>query len=82
MSFSTVFEGQESVIDYSTEEGTVVGVNVAFHVDAGSGYFEIVAGNSFRDDDGFLEFESGEVLYTSEEFSEGETVSYEYGETE
>lgn len=81
-SFSWVYEGEESLIDYSDDEGKAVGIKVDFHVDNGSGYFEIVEGEAYRDDAGFLEFEEGKTLYTSDEFTEGNTVSYDYGETD
>ncbi|SMO93412.1 hypothetical protein [Gracilimonas mengyeensis] len=74
-SFHTVFEGQDTIMDSSDPDGQAVGVQVGFHVDAGSGYFEIVEGKAYRDDAGFLEFEAADVVYTSDEFS-AETVSF------
>ncbi|MTI88238.1 MAG: hypothetical protein FH748_09745 [Balneolaceae bacterium] len=81
-SFHTIFEDSESLIDYSEDERQAKGVKIAFHVDEGSGYFEVISGRSYRDDAGFLEFEEGDVLYTSEAFSAGDVVVDSYGNTD
>lgn len=80
-SFHWITEGDASLIDYSSVDGKAVGANIAFHVDAGSGYFEVVSGYTYKDDAGFLEFEEDKVLYTSDGFTEGTIVQDSYGNT-
>lgn len=82
-SFHVIYPDNESLIDYSTPEGgKAVGIKISFSVDQGSGYFEVVTGEAYRDDAGFLEFESDAVVYTSDPFSEGDIVSDSYGEVD
>lgn len=80
--FYLIYPDNESVVSHSTPDGQAVGIQIGFHVDAGSGYFEVVTGNAYRDDADFLEFDSDKVMYTSDEFTEGEIVIDTYGEVE
>jgi hypothetical protein len=80
-SLHMVFEGKFSNIDQSLPDQKVVGVKASFHVTKGSGKAEIISGRAYRDDAGFLEFEDGSVLYTSGSFTEGDIVTFEYGDT-
>lgn len=81
-SFNTVSEGQESLVDYSHPDGKAVGVKVNIKVDAGSGYLEIVTGETYRDDSDFLEFDTEKVVHTTDEFSAETTITFDYGETD
>lgn len=81
----TVFSDMSGIIDHSSpdEEGRVIGVKVSLHIDAGSGYFEVVRGKSYRSNGGFSEFDAGdEVVFKSETFSEGDLVEFSWGETD
>lgn len=80
-SFHMVFEGKSSNIDQSLPDKKVVGVKASFHVTKGNGKAKIISGRAYRDDAGFLEFEEGDVLYTSDSFKEGDIVTFEYGDT-
>ena len=78
-SYTEVNAGAEMMFDTSSPEKVVVGVYVGFEVTRGSGHFEIVSGVSYRDDDGWAEFEEVDVLYTSGTIGSGDTVGYNYG---
>jgi hypothetical protein len=75
-SFATIFQGQSDLFNISNPERDAVGAEVGFRVESGQGRFEIVLGTAYYDD-GWLEFEESEILYTSEEFTSG-SVSYSY----
>lgn len=80
-SFHIIYEGSSSNIDYSLPDKSSVGVKVSFRVTKGSGKAEIISGRAYRDDAGFLEFEDGDLLHTSDSFEEGDVVTFTYGET-
>jgi hypothetical protein len=79
-SFHWITEGDKSLISTSIDTSTAVGVLISFHVEAGSGFFEVVSGRAYRDQAGFLEFDPNEVLFTSDEFTEGTVVQDSYGD--
>lgn len=81
-SFHLVYAGESSLVDYSVPDKKAVGVTVGINITKGTGYFEVISGRPYRDDAGFLEFEEGgEVLYTSDTFSAGETARFQTGDT-
>lgn len=79
--FATVFEGQRLKYDFSDSDKRAVGVIVGFEVTGGTGYVEIVSGESFMDD-GWPEFSEVDVVYTSETFEAGDTASFSFGNTD
>ena len=79
--FATVFENQRMDLQYSDSDKRAVGVIVGFEVTGGTGYVEIVRGESYTED-GWPEFNEVEVVYTSDTFSEGDTVSFTFGNTD
>lgn len=77
-----IYPDKGNIVDESDpDDGQAVGVKVNVHIDAGTGYFEVVRGESYRDDDGFREFNPVEVVFTSNEFSAGSVTDFEWGET-
>ncbi len=78
--FYSVFGGGDMDLENSSSSKTAVGVIVDLEITGGSGYFEIVAG--FVDDEGWLEFDLGNSLYTSDVFSEGDTAQFSWGTTD
>lgn len=80
---SIIYPEHDSIINESNpEDGKAVGVKVSIHIDAGTGYFEVVSGESYRDDAGFREFDPKEVVSTTDEYTEGTVVEFEWGETD
>jgi hypothetical protein len=75
-SFATIFQGQSDLFEISNPDKKAVGVEVGFQVDSGQGRFEIIRGTAYYDD-GWLEFDAVELLYSSDEFTSG-SVSYSY----
>lgn len=81
-SFYTIYEGKSSITSTSQVDKRAVGVKVGFRVTKGQGKMEVVRGESYRDEGGFKEFEPGNVIHTSDTFSEGDVVTYTVGETD
>ena len=79
--FMSVFEGGRMELDTSDIDGVAVGVTVQFEVTGGEGYVEVVSGEAYMDD-GWLEFDEGSVVYTSDAFSDGDTVTFSWGDTD
>lgn len=77
----SVFEGGRMELDISDMDGVAVGVIVQFEVTGGSGYAEVVAGEAYMDD-GWPEFNEGSVVFTSDSFSDGDTVTFSWGDTD
>ncbi|MCW9706901.1 hypothetical protein [Fodinibius salsisoli] len=84
LSAHTIFpDNPEAIINYSSTDDskTANGVKVAFKVISGEGKAEIVQGRAYVED-GWPEFEASKVVHTSNAFSTGETVRFEYGNTD
>ena len=79
--FATVFEGQRLKYDFSDSDKKAVGVIVGFEVTGGTGYVEVVSGESYMDN-GWPEFNEAEVVYTSDTFEAGDTASFSFGNTD
>lgn len=80
---SIIYPENEGIINESNpEDGKAVGVKISLHVDAGTGYFEVVRGESYRDDAGFREFNPEEVVSKTDTYSEGDLVEFEWGKTD
>ncbi|SMO35779.1 hypothetical protein [Fodinibius sediminis] len=80
--FATVFPDQEMVFNESDPDKFAIGVKVGVKITAGKGKIEIVRGESYRDDAGFLEFTPSEVVHTSDTYTAGDTAVFEWGETD
>lgn len=80
-SFHTIYEDNESLIFMSQVDKQAVGVKVGFRVTAGQGRVEVINGSAYSDDAGFREFDEGDVIHTSDTFSEGDVVQFSVGET-
>lgn len=78
-SFATVSENDQMVFHFSEPERQAIGAFVGFEVTSGQGRFELVNGVSYNDD-GWQEFTVNDVIYTSEEFSNGDVAEYTYGD--
>lgn len=59
-----------------------VGVKVGMKITAGKGKIEIVRGLTYRDDAGYLEFTPSKVVHTSNTFTAGDIVGFDWGETD
>jgi len=74
--------GPERILfDFSTPDKNAVGAIVEFQVSEGEGFADVVVGESYENEDGFPNFDEGDVVESSESFSEGDIVSFSYGET-
>ncbi len=78
-SFAAVSEDDQMIFHFSEPERQAIGAFVGFEVTSGQGRFEIVSGVSYNDD-GWREFTPHDVIYTSEEYSEGDLVEYTHGD--
>jgi hypothetical protein len=78
-SYTEVNAGSKMMFDTSSPGKVAVGVYVGFEVTRGSGHFEILSGVSYRDSDGWAEFNEVDVLYTSGTLDNGDTADYTYG---
>lgn len=75
--------GPSRYIMESSDPGKqAVGVIVEFEVEAGEGFAEVMRGESYEGENGFPRFDEGEVVKTSDPFSEGDVVKFTYGETD
>lgn len=81
-SFYGINEGSQSITTVSQIDKRAVGVKVGFRVTQGQGKVEVVRGEVYRDEGGFREFEPGNVIHTSETFSEGDVADFSVGETD
>ena len=80
-SFNTVFEGQQMEIEHSEADREAVGLEMTFDIDEGTGVLHVVDGRSYEDD-GWPEFDIGDILQTSEELNEGDTYTVTWGEVD
>ena len=73
---------ERRMLDQSDPDKEAVGIIVEFHVEEGEGFAEIIRGDSYENEDGFRQFNEEDVVLTSDPFTEGDIVSFEYGDTE
>lgn len=73
---------ERTMLDQSEPGKEAVGVIIEFYVEKGAGFAEVIRGESYQGESGFRQFDATELVRTSEPFSEGDIVSFEYGETE
>jgi len=67
--------------EFSSSDKNAVGVIVEFQVSEGEGFADVVVGESYENEDGFPNFDEGDVVESSEPFTEGDIISFSYGET-
>lgn len=72
---------ERHTVEFSSTGKEAVGVIVEFQVSEGEGVADVVVGESYESEDGFPQFDEGEVVESSESFTEGDIVSFSYGET-
>ena len=73
---------ERTMLDQSEPGREAVGIIVEFHVEEGEGFAEIIRGDSYENEDGFRRFNEEDVVQTSDSFTEGDIVTFEYGDTE
>lgn len=69
-------------MEQSDPEKEAVGVIVEFEVNGGEGFVEIIEGEAYENENGFLEFEEENIVETSDTFSEGDVIQLSYGDTD
>lgn len=78
MSFVSTFGSDRLDMEFSSANKIAEGVLIEnIQITSGSGYFEVVSGTQTSDG-----FEDGTVLFTSAEFTNGETTDISWGRTE
>ncbi len=80
-SFNTVFEGQEMDIANTEPGREAVGLEITFTIAEGTGILHVVDGRSYEDD-GWPEFDVGEILDSSDELEAGDTHTITWGDVD